>query len=204
MRFGDPFAVANVVGLLAFAIAGALKAADADLDLFGVVVLGVVTALGGGTTRDVLVGRLPTSLDSVGDVTAALVGVAIAVIVVAANGPRLRDNPLFLFSDALGLAAFAATGALVGTSVGLSPFGVVALATVTAVGGGSIADILLGRVPVVLREDFYATPALAGGVSFWALSTVGAPAAVSTLVCTVSVLGLRGLALTYDWQLPTV
>ncbi|WP_136588487.1 trimeric intracellular cation channel family protein [Salinigranum halophilum] len=204
MRFGDPFAVANVVGLLAFAIAGALKAADADLDLFGVVVLGVVTALGGGTTRDVLVGRLPTSLDSVGDVTVALVGVAIAVIVVAANGPRLRDNPLFLFSDALGLAAFAATGALVGTSVGLSPFGVVALATVTAVGGGSIADILLGRVPVVLREDFYATPALAGGVSFWALSTVGAPAAVSTLVCTVSVLGLRGLALTYDWQLPTV
>ena len=204
MRFGDPFAVANVVGLLAFAIAGALKAADADLDLFGVVVLGVVTALGGGTTRDVLVGRLPASLDSAGDVTVALVGVAIAVIVVAANGPRLRDNPLFLFSDALGLAAFAATGALVGTSVGLSPFGVVALATVTAVGGGSIADILLGRVPVVLREDFYATPALAGGVSFWALSTVGAPAAVSTLVCTVSVLGLRGLALTYDWQLPTV
>jgi uncharacterized membrane protein YeiH len=204
MRFGDPFAVANVVGLLAFAIAGALKAADADLDLFGVVVLGVVTALGGGTTRDVLVGRLPASLDSAGDVTVALVGVAIAVIVVAANGPRLRDNPLFLFSDALGLAAFAATGALVGTSVGLSPFGVVALATVTAVGGGSIADILLGRVPVVLREDFYATPALVGGVSFWALSTVGAPAGVSTLVCTVSVLGLRGLALTYDWQLPTV
>ena len=204
MRFGDPFAVANVVGLLAVAIAGALKAADADLDLFGVVVLGVVTALGGGTTRDVLVGRLPASLDSAGDVTVALVGVAIAVIVVAANGPRLRDNPLFLFSDALGLAAFAATGALVGTSVGLSPFGVVALATVTAVGGGSIADILLGRVPVVLREDFYATPALVGGVSFWALSTVGAPAGVSTLVCTVSVLGLRGLALTYDWQLPTV
>ena len=107
-------------------------------------------------------------------------------------------------SDALGLAAFASTGALVGTGVGLSPFGVVALATVTAVGGGSIADILLGRVPVVLREDFYATPALVGGVSFWILSEVGASAGLSTLVCTVSVLALRGLALTYDWQLPTV
>jgi len=200
----DPFAVANVVGLLAFAIAGALKAADADLDLFGVVVLGVVTALGGGTTRDVLVGRTPTSLASVGDVTVALVGVAIAVAVVAGDGPRLRDNPLFVLSDALGLAAFASTGALVGTSVGLSPFGVVALATVTAVGGGSIADILLGRVPVVLREDFYATPALAGGVSFWILSEAGASAGLSTFVCTVSVLALRGLALKYDWKLPTV
>ena len=204
MSLTDPFAVANVVGLLAFAVAGALKAADADLDLFGVVVLGVVTALGGGTTRDVLVGRVPTSLDSVGDVSVALVGVAFAVVVVVANGPRLRDNPLFLLSDALGLAAFAATGALVGSSVGLSPFGIVALATVTAVGGGSIADVLLGRMPVVLREDFYATPALAGGVVFWGLSTLDVSASVSALTCTVSVLVLRGLALRYDWQLPTV
>ena len=200
----DPFAVMNVVGLLAFAVAGSLKAADAGLDIFGVAVLGVVTALGGGTTRDVLVDRLPASLATTGDMSVALVGIVFAVVVIHALHGQVRDHPAFLTSDAIGLSAFAATGALVGVETGVSPFGIVILATITAVGGGSIADILIGRVPTVLRDDFYATPAVVGGIAFLGAHSLGAPTGVPSALCAALVFTVRMLALRYDWRLPRV
>lgn len=200
----DPFAVMNVVGLLAFAVAGSLKAADAGLDVFGVAVLGVVTALGGGTTRDVLVDRLPASLAATGDMSVALVGVGLAIVLIHSLHGRVRDHPAFLTSDAVGLSAFAATGALVGVEAGVSPFGIVILATITAVGGGSIADILIGRVPVVLRDDFYATPAVLGGVAFLVAHSLNAPTGVPSALCAALVFAVRMLALRYEWRLPQV
>lgn len=200
----DAFDLMNVVGLVAFAMVGSLKAADADLDLFGVTVLGVLTALGGGTMRDVLVGRTPASLQSVGEMSVAFVGVGLAVVLTRVIPDRLRDHPAVLLPDAVGLAAFAATGALVGSQAGLSPYGVVILATLTAVGGGSLADLLLTRVPVVLREDFYATPALFGGVAFWLLLRLDVTGDTAALVCAGLVFSIRVLALRYEWELPRV
>lgn len=202
------FAVMNVVGLAAFAVVGVLKGRDAELDLFGVVVLGLSTALGGGTLRDALVGRVPTALRSTSDVSVALCGVAVGVVVAVALQDRvdgrLRDHPALLLPDAIGLAAFAATGALVGTQAGLSPFGVVVLATLTGVGGGSVADLLVVRVPAVLREDFYATPAVVGGAGFWLAVQRGVAPGRATLACAGAVLALRLLALRYEWRLPTL
>ncbi|WP_396610407.1 trimeric intracellular cation channel family protein [Haloferax sp. S1W] len=199
-----PFAVMNIVGLLAFAVAGSLKAADAGLDVFGVAVLGVVTALGGGTTRDILVGRIPASLATTGDMSVALVGVGLAIILIHMMQGRVRDHPAFLTSDAIGLAAFAATGSLVGVEAGVSPFGIVILGTITGVGGGSIADILIGRVPVVLRDDFYATPAVLGGIAFLAAQWVGAPTGIPSGLCAALVFLVRMMALRYEWRLPRV
>jgi uncharacterized membrane protein YeiH len=194
----DAFAVMNALGLLAFAVAGSLKGAEADLDLFGVAVLGVVTALGGGTLRDVLVGRVPASLQATADVG---VGLAVALVVVSEDR---RGHPALVVSDALGLAAFAATGALVGVEAGLSPFGVVVLATLTGVGGGSLADLLLTRVPVVLREDFYATPAVVGGVLFWSAAAAGVDPDALVLPSALVVFLVRALALRFEWELPSV
>lgn len=204
MSHGDVFTAMNVIGLLAFAAVGALKGTDADLDLFGVVVLGVLTALGGGALRDVLVGRVPLALRSTGDVAIALLGVALAVALSRGVEGRIRDRPLLQVPDAVGLATFAATGALVGIGADLSPFGVVALATLTGVGGGSIADLLLSQVPVVLREDFYATPALLGGAGFWLAASAGVSTGNAALGCAAGVLLLRLAALRYDWHLPTL
>ncbi|WP_224332529.1 trimeric intracellular cation channel family protein [Haloprofundus halobius] len=200
----DAFSVMNLVGLVAFAVVGSLKAADADLDLFGVAVLGVLTALGGGTMRDVLVGRTPASLQSITEMSVAFVGVGLAVALSALLSERLRDHPAVQLPDAAGLAAFAATGALVGFEAGLSPYGVVVLATLTAVGGGSLADLLLTRVPIVLREDFYATPALLGGIVFWALVTGGASTDFAAVACAGFVLLVRLVAIRYEWSLPRV
>ncbi|MCL7418850.1 MAG: trimeric intracellular cation channel family protein [Halalkalicoccus sp.] len=199
----DAFALMNVIGLLAFAIVGSLEGAEADLDLFGVAVLGILTALGGGTIRDTLVGQVPLALRTTTDVLVVLLGVGLALVIIRRFGD-LREHPLVVLPDAVGLAAFAATGASVGHEAGLTPFGIVVLATLTAVGGGSLCDLLLTRVPVVLREDFYATPAVIGGVAFWAGVSAGLPAGIATIGCAVLVLALRLLALRRGWRLPTV
>ncbi|WP_225741158.1 trimeric intracellular cation channel family protein [Halorussus halophilus] len=200
----DSFAVMNVVGLLAFAVVGSLRAIDAEFDLLGVAVLGVMTALGGGVTRDLLVDSVPVALRSTTDVSVALLGVAVAVALGHFGVADRTDHSLVLLPDAVGLAAFATTGALVATSAGLSPFGVVVLATVTGVGGGLVSDLLLQNVPFVLVEDFYATCAILGGVVFWLATTVGIGRRPSALVCAAVVFVLRLLAIRYEWELPTV
>ncbi|MFC4548984.1 MULTISPECIES: trimeric intracellular cation channel family protein [Halorussus] len=193
----------NVIGLLAFAVVGSLRGADADLDLLGVAVLGVMTALGGGVTRDLLVDTVPVALRSTTDVSVALVGVGLAVAL-ARLEMGATDHSLVLLADAVGLSAFATTGALVATTAGLSPFGVVVLATVTGVGGGLVSDVLLRNVPFVLVEDFYATCAVLGGVVFWVAISAGAGRRASAVVCAAFVFGLRLLAIRHDWELPTV
>ena len=203
----DAVTAMNLVGLLAFAVAGSLKGADAGLDPFGVATLGVLTALGGGTIRDVLVGRVPAALRSTGDVLVVLAGVGVGLLVawaVSGGAGRMRDHPAFLVADAVGLAAFAASGAAVGAEAGLSAFGVVVTATLTGVGGGSLSDLLLARVPVVLREDVYATPALCGGAAYVVAGAVGVRGATATLGVALGVFVLRMLAVRRGWSLPSL
>lgn len=198
----DVFHLLNAIGLLAFAAVGALRAVDAELDLLGVVVLGVTTALGGGVTRDLLVDAVPTALRSTADVSIALAGVGLA-LVAARLFDGLVDHPVVLVPDAVGLGAFAATGALVGTEAAVSPFGVVLLATVTGVGGGALADLLRGEVPFVLREDFYATCAVAGGAAFVAATAAGVDPRPAAFGCAAVVVALRLAAIRFAWELPT-
>ncbi|MCL9815464.1 trimeric intracellular cation channel family protein [Natronocalculus amylovorans] len=199
----DVFILMNWIGLFAFAAVGALKGKDAGLDLFGIVVLGVLTALGGGIIRDTLVGEIPAALTSMTDVSIVLCGVFIAVVLSRSVEGALIDHPALLTADAIGLAAFAATGALVGIAAELTVFGVVVLATLTGVGGGSLCDLLLTRVPVVLREDFYATPAVIGGGLCWVAVVAGFTPTSAAIGSALFVFGLRMLAVRYDWRLPT-
>ncbi|MFC7200532.1 trimeric intracellular cation channel family protein [Halospeciosus flavus] len=197
------FDVMNAVGLVAFAVVGSLKASDARLDLLGVSVLGFLTALGGGITRDVLVGRIPAALSGSNDVTWAALGVVLAMVLARIIEERhLLDHPALLVSDAVGLAAFAATGALVGVDAGVSAFGVVVLAALTGVGGGTISDVLLDRIPFVLTEDFYATCAVAGGVVFVTATAAGVDPRTAAVACAAVVFGTRVAALRRGWELP--
>ncbi|WP_423746517.1 TRIC cation channel family protein [Haladaptatus sp. SPP-AMP-3] len=199
----NPFVVVNVLGLVAFAFVGGTKAIQKGFDPFGVSVVGIMTALGGGTTRDVLVNRVPISLQSAGDVTVSLLGVGLAIY--AANFVNKADShPIVLLADALGLAAFATTGAIVATEAGLSVFGVAGLALVNAVGGGVLADVLLDQTPFVLVEDIYATCALIGGTAYWIVSVTEQLSSFGALICIATVLSLRVTAIYQDWRLPTI
>jgi len=199
----DPFAVMNAIGLVGFAFVGAAKAIEERYDVFGVTVVGVMTALGGGTTRDLLLNRVPNSLQSPGEVALSLLGVAAAVLLVHFLDDG-HQHPVVLTADAIGLAAFTTTGALLGHRAGLPVFAVVALATVNAAGGGAISDLLLGRTPFILREDFYASCAVIGGLAFWALAQMGVALSAASAGFALAVLLARGLGIGRGWSLPTV
>jgi uncharacterized membrane protein YeiH len=198
----DPFAVMNTVGLVAFALVGATKAVRERFDVFGVAVVGLATAFAGGTTRDLLVNRVPLVLRSPAELALGLLGVGLALGLTAT-----RDAPdehrVTLLADAVGLAAFTTSGAIVATQTGVSAVGVVAVATINAVGGGAVADILLDRAPFILLDDFYASCAVLGGTGYVLAGVAGLPATAAAAVCAGVVVGTRVAALVYGWELPT-
>ncbi|QKG94056.1 TRIC cation channel family protein [Halorubrum salinarum] len=200
--FGDPFAVMNTVGLVAFALVGASKAVREEFDLFGVAVVGLAMAFAGGVTRDLLVSRVPLALRSPVEILLGLLGVALAVGLSAWLASP-DEHPVTVVADAVGLAAFATTGAIVATDAGVSAFGVVAVATINAVGGGALADILLDRSPFILFEDFYASCAVFGGLAYWLVGVLGGPSGVAAAACAAVTVGLRLVAVARGWRLPT-
>ena len=200
--FVDPFAVMNTVGLVAFALVGSAKAIREEFDLFGITVVGLAMAFAGGATRDILVNRVPLALQSPIEIGLGLLGVGLALgLSVVLDSPD--DHPIVLLSDAVGLAAFATTGAIVATNTGVSAFGVVAVATINAVGGGAFADILLDRSPFILLDDFYASCAVLGGSTYWFVVTVGGAGSTASAICAVVTVGIRLAAINYGWGLPT-
>lgn len=200
--FADQFAVINAIGLVAFAFVGSAKAIREEFDLFGIAVVGLATAFAGGMARDLLVNRVPLALESPSEIALGLLGVGAAVgLSVLFTSP---DDHLFtLVSDAIGLAAFTTAGAIVATDAGVSAFGVVAIATVNAVGGGAFADVLLDRSPFILCEDFYASCAVLGGSAYWLVATVGGAGGIAVTACATITIGTRLIAVNYGWSIPT-
>ncbi|MFC6716205.1 trimeric intracellular cation channel family protein [Natrialbaceae archaeon GCM10025810] len=201
--FGDPFAVMNAIGLVAFALVGSSKAIREGFDVFGITIVGLAMAFAGGATRDLLVARVPLALQSPLEIGLGLVGVGLAIALsVVLSSPE--THPVTLVSDAIGLAAFTTTGAIVATEAGVSAFGIVAIATINAVGGGAFADVLLDRAPFILFEDFYASCAVLGGIAYWMVGTLGATGSTAAGACAVVTVVTRLAAVTYGWNLPTV
>ncbi|SNZ17669.1 Uncharacterized membrane protein YeiH [Natronoarchaeum philippinense] len=200
--FGDPFAVMNTIGLVAFAFVGSSKAIREEFDLFGITIVGLAMAFAGGATRDLLVARVPLALQSPIEISLGLLGVGLAITLsVVLSSPE--THPVTLVSDAIGLAAFTTTGAIVASDVGVSAFGIVAIATINAVGGGAFADILLDRAPFILFEDFYASCAVLGGSAYWLLDVFGATGSLAAGMCAAVTVVTRLTAVAYNWNLPT-
>ncbi len=152
--------VLDLIGIFVFGITGALVGVRKKLDVFGVLVLALVTGLGGGFIRDVLIGATPPA--SLEDWRYLVVPVVAGLITFFLH-PRIgRLERLVNIFDAAGLALFCVTGALKAIESGLSPLSAAVLGTISGIGGGMIRDLLSGRVPVVLRSELYATPAFLG------------------------------------------
>ncbi|PIT56937.1 trimeric intracellular cation channel family protein [Snodgrassella alvi] len=158
------FQLINIIGTVAFAVSGYLVGFRKRLDILGVVIVALLTAVGGGMMRDALIGHIPMIFKS----NTALWTIFITLLL--SWGFHLqyqRHRALaiwFVVADALGLAAFSLTGAQVGLALELNWFGVVTLAFVTAVGGGILRDILVNDVPIILRSDIYGTIAILLGL----------------------------------------
>ncbi len=200
--FSEIFQFMNMIGLIAFAVMGSFKALREGLDLFGITVLGVLTALGGGITRDLLVNKIPNALTSYSDFIFALIGVWLAIVLYRIFQKDISNRYFILIPDAIGLSAFTTTGAMIAYNADVSFFGIVILATLTGIGGGIISDVLLGKIPVVLKDDFYASCAIIGAVAFYISVKSGLDINSSAIICSLSVLMVRVLAILYKWKLP--
>jgi len=198
----DVFFYMNIIGLIAFAVTGSLKAIKEGLDLLGITVLGIMTALGGGIVRDIMVNQIPNALKSLSDMSFALLGVWLAIVVYKITKTDLQNRYIILIPDAIGLSAFTTTGAIIAYNANISFFGVIILATITGVGGGLISDLLLGKVPSVLRDDFYASCSIIGAISFYITILITGDLTISSVICSLSVFMIRVVAILYNWHLP--
>ena len=185
-------AIADRVGIVAFAVSGVAVGRRAGMDLFGLATLGLVTAIGGGIMRDVLIGDVPRAIANT-DYLLYAAGAAAAAIGFGAAGGRLPVSVLDV-ADAIGTGAFAATGALLATEAGLDWPAAILLAILTATGGGVLRDLLATRLPHVLQAELNATAsALGGGLAFVLRSDPTAAAVAGSLVAmTISIVGHRG------------
>ena len=199
----------DMIGTIAFAVSGALVGVARKMDIFGMAVLALATAIGGGIVRDVLLGYFPpNSLRNVVYVTVVLAVTVIVFLIYNsryrkhAMGPRSRAS--YLLADALGLASFTVTGASAGFKLYPElPIFIVLLGTITAVGGGIIRDMLAQRIPSVLKEDVYALPSIIGGIVYYLMVTSSWESTAVYGAFTV-VLIIRLLAIKYNWSLPKV
>jgi uncharacterized membrane protein YeiH len=193
----------DLAATLVFAFEGAQLAANARLDVFGILVIAFVSSLAGGITRDMLIGDVPpASLRLVSYPLTALAGGTL-VVVVAGVGGGLSRGVLDVL-DALGLSLFAVAGAATALDRRLHPVVAVMLGALTAVGGGTLRDVLLNVVPAVLRADVYATAAVFGAAILVVASLVGMRRGPAMLIGGAACCLLRLAALRWSWNLPTV
>lgn len=186
-----------------FALEGALVAIAADLDLFGILVVGFATALGGGIIRDMVIGAGPPLAMRLRRYPIAALAAAALAIALAIPAREIPDGVLVAL-DAGGLALFAVSGAQRALDFGLNEISAALLGTITGVGGGVIQAILLNRVPAVLVEDVYASAALLGAVTMIVGVKRGAPAGTMMALGAAVCFGLRMISWWQGWNLPTV
>ncbi|GAA4562058.1 TRIC cation channel family protein [Micromonospora coerulea] len=191
---------ADLTGVAVFAASGASAAVAKRLDLFGVVFVGVVAALGGGIFRDLVIDEVPplAFADWRYAVTAAVT--AAAVFRFHPQLARLRTTVLVL--DAAGLALFTVTGTLKALDVHVPAVGACMIGMLTAIGGGLGRDLLTGEIPVVLRREIYAVAALAGSIVVALLSTYGHATTAPLTAAAIFVFALRLISLRRRWSAP--
>jgi len=191
----------DCAGIFIFAVDGAGAAIAGHLDLFGILVLAFITALGGGIIRDVLIGAIPPQ--SIRDwryPIAAFIGGAVAFVLY--DFVRQVPPSLLITLDAAGLSLFAVAGTKKALDFNIHPFIAILMGGITGVGGGTIRDLLLSQIPIVLRANIYATAALAGSTAMILAIRAKIPVALASLIGAAACFMLRMLSVWQHWNLP--
>lgn len=191
--------IIEILGTAAFAISGIRLAAAKRFDWFGAYVVGLVTAIGGGTLRDVLLDLPVFWMKS--SVYLVVTFISLVAVIIFRQALVKGMRTLFIF-DAIGLALFVVVGVQRTTEAGLPMWVAIVMGTITGSFGGIIRDILINEQPLFFRKDIYATACLAGGVMYWLLNMLHINDIVPQIACAVAVIGLRVAAVHYGWALP--
>ncbi|MBD5322732.1 MAG: trimeric intracellular cation channel family protein [Duncaniella sp.] len=191
--------IIEVIGTLAFAVSGIRLAARKRFDWFGAYTIGVVTAIGGGTIRDLLLNAPPFWMLSW--MYLAVTGLAFIIVLAFKKVLTSDSRSLFMF-DALGLALFVVTGLQKSLTYGYPMWVAIVLGMITGSFGGVLRDVLINEEPLFFRKDIYATACIGGGVMYWIAALCGCEEWLCQLICALTILLLRWGALRFGWQLP--
>ncbi|NLR93190.1 trimeric intracellular cation channel family protein [Flammeovirga agarivorans] len=192
--------VLDLIGTFVFAISGTLAAREKKLDIFGAIFVASVTAIGGGTTRDSILGATPVFWIMDPNYL-IIITVAVAFSVLFKKIVAQLRTTLFLF-DTLGIGVFTFIGTQKAMLLGVPPVICIVMGTFTAVLGGVIRDTLCNDVPLIFREEIYATACLVGGSVFVILHQFNIDDTICTWTCITTVIGIRLLAIKYHLTLP--
>lgn len=193
--------IVEIVGTIAFAISGIRLAAAKKFDWFGAYVVGLVTAIGGGTLRDILLGTKPFWMTNFWYV--GVTGLSLLFVIVFRKQLVRLNNTFFLF-DTIGLALFVVIGMQKTLMFGYDMWVAIIMGTLTGAFGGVIRDILINEVPLIFRRDVYGTACIAGGMVYFLMSLFGFSPQIQQISCAISVIVIRLLAAKYNWHIPVI
>lgn len=206
------FFAAELIGTAAFSIAGTLIAIRHELDIFGAVVVGTVTAVGGGCVRDILLGQFPpamfiTPIYAAMAAVLAMIVFALEYIITARKilESKTYETVVNIF-DALGLAIFVVVGINTAETSGYADnaFLSICVGVLTGIGGGIMRDLFVGTVPMVLRKQVYALPAIVGGIIYYYMIHFNTNNIIAVIVTIVLIMTVRILAAHFRWDLPKI
>ncbi|CAG2533871.1 MAG TPA: hypothetical protein DCG42_18315 [Maribacter sp.] len=194
--------IIDILGTIAFAISGVLVAMDKRLDVFGVLIIAFVTAVGGGTLRDLLIGIKPVGwLNAPVHLLIIVVTVLLAIIFV--KQLKYVRKSLFLF-DTIGIGLYTMVGIEKGLAADLLPVMCIALGTITACFGGVIRDILCNEIPVIFRKEIYATVCILGGLVYFVLIQFPINDTIAYSLAILTIIIMRVLAVRFKISLPNI
>ncbi|XPV68619.1 MAG: trimeric intracellular cation channel family protein [Halarcobacter sp.] len=194
--------IADIIGVISFALSGFLIAVHYKFDILGIFISSFLTALGGGIIRDVIANKPPFVFNNNLPIILVFATLFLAFIFNIHKKTDLEGKTWFIVSDAVGLTSFAITGALVGIEVNFNFLGVLMLAFLTAVGGGTIRDILINKVPSILVSEFYGTVAIIVGTFTYFLNIFHEANIINLTILFALGVTLRLLAFYKKWSLP--
>ena len=195
------FSVIEIVGTLAFAISGIRLAAAKHFDWFGAYVVGITTAIGGGTMRDIMLDLTPFWMLN-GDYL-VVTAFALAIVIGLRKYLVRLDNTFYIF-DAVGLGLFTVVGIEKTLAAGFPMWVAVVMGTITGAAGGVLRDILINEEPLIFRKEIYALACVFGGVVFWGCQLLGLSGAALQIAAAVSVIAVRIVAVVFKLRLPVL
>jgi len=194
--------ISDIIGIVSFALSGFLIAVHYKFDILGIFISSFLTALGGGMIRDVIANKPPYVLNDNLPIILISATLFISLVLKLHKKTDLESKTAFIVSDAIGLVSFAITGALIGIQSDFNFLGVLMLAFLTAVGGGTIRDILINKVPSILVSEFYGTVAIIVGLITYFLHLLNHASIINLTILFIFGVTLRLLAFYRHWHLP--
>ena len=201
LRIPSFFLIIEFVGTFAFALSGIRLASAKQFDVFGAWIVGMATAIGGGTFRDIMLGLNPFWM--VNEIYFIWCALAVLFVHVFAKYLVKQKNTWFIF-DTIGLALFNVVGIEKTLQMGFPLWTAITMGSVTGAAGGVIRDVLINEVPLIFRKEIYALACVAGGIVYSILHALEFDPSISAMCSSIIVIAVRCLAVKFHWHLPTV